>query len=382
MESIIQHVALPNNDTGTWGEYDNIDFVLEYDNRSLITNSIRFECDLQVYSDAGTTRVLAAQDIHLDPKAGGHALIQSINTSLSSVGNIENLADYNRLVKMRAEAIHTNDDMMNASKVCELRAPDKSIQTLQCCEKCPKILGGGGDGKNSQAVNNAVSDPDMSLKLEFCLNNVKEGSATRIPYSKSGAVRIGIILERNLGVLVGRDAIATSQYNITNPRIRFMTGPDQAGVPVILQTAMSIKQSLDTAFNNLSCNVPAVSDAVSISFLKSSDEFSVNMNNLRLDQPPAVSQVAYMFNDAQNKLVTYQIKHQVEMLSYALESLKSKGSNSLGLTRLSANNGYLLGLNWGSAVSLANQKFNIQLSTGITADSYIMFSFFHSEVQV
>ncbi len=382
MESILQHVALPNNDTGTWGEYDNIDFVLEYDNRSLITNTVRFECDLQVFEDDGTTRTVAAKDIHLDPKAGGHAIIQSINTSLGNIGNIENLSDYNRLVKMKAEADHTNDDMMNASKVCELRAPDKSIQVLQCCEKCPKILGGGGDGKAAQAINNVVADPDMSLKLEFCLNKVKEGSPARIPYSKSGAVRIGIILERNLGVLVGRDVGATSQYNITNPRIRFMTGPDQAPEPVVLETALSIKQSLDTAFNNLSCNVPAVSDAVSISFLKSSDEYVVNLNNLRLDQPPNVSQVAYMFNDAQNKLVTYQIKHQVEMLSRALESLKSQGSNSLGLTRLSANNGYLLGLNWGNAVSLANQKFNIQLTTGITSESYVMFSYFHGQVEI
>ena len=381
MESIIQHVVLVNNDQTTFGEYDNLDFVLEFDNRSLMTDTIRFECDLQVFTDDGTSRVLTNNDIYLDPKAGGHSIISSINTTFGNVGNIENLSDYNRLVKMRSEATETNDDMLNSGPVSELRAPDKSIQILQCAPKTPKILGGGGDGVTALSTGQAVSDPDMSLKLQFCLNQVV-GNNTRISYSTSGSIRIGIILERNLGVLCGEDVTQTSQYNITNPRLRFMSAPDQAPQSVQLNCALSIKQSLESAFNNLSCNVPAVCFAVSMSFLQSDYEYVVNRNNLQLTQPPDVAQVSYIFNDATNKYVTYQIKDKVEMLTRGLESLGRKGSNSLNLTTLASNHGYLLGLNWGSAVSLANQKFNIQLSTGINYDNYIMFSYFHSIVSV
>tara|TARA_R110001606_G_scaffold86994_3_gene196558 strand:+ start:4877 stop:6025 length:1149 start_codon:yes stop_codon:yes gene_type:complete len=382
MEQILQHVALPNNDLGIFKEYDNIDFTLEFDNRTLMCEELRFECDIQVYEDAGTTRTVSGKDIYLDPKVGGHSIISSINTTLSNIGNIENLTDYNRLVKMKSDAVHTYDDMMNSDKVCELKAPDSSIQALQLCQLTPKIFGGGGPGKSAQSVLGAVDDPDMSLKLQFCLNQVVVGSNKRISYSTSGAVRIRIILERNLGVLCGSDVVDASIYTITNPRIRFMTAPDQSPLPVQLNCALSLKQSLETAFNNLSCNVPAVCHAVSLSFLQSQYEYVVNRNNLQLAQPPGVSQVSYLFNDATNKYVTYQIKNQVEMISRGLESLNTQGSNSLNLTRLSSNKGYLLGLEWNSDVSLANQKFNIQLSTDINFDNYVMFSYFHSIVSV
>ena len=382
MEQIIQHIALPNNDISTWSEYSNIDFTLEFDNRSLMCEEIRFEYDIQIYEDAGVTRTVAGKDIFLDPECGGHSIISSINTTLSNIGNVENLSDYARLVKMKSSATHTCDDMMNSDKVCELRSPNKSIQALQCCQMCPKILGGGGLGKSSLAVNGAVTDPDVSLKLQFCLNQLTEGSNKRISYSTSGAVRIGIILERNLGVLCGSDVITTSQYTITNPRIRFLTAPDQAPQPVTMNCALSIKQSLESAFNNLSCNVPAVAHAVSLSFLQSDHEYTVNRNNLQLSQPPNVSQIAFLFNDSTNKYVTYQIKNKVEMLSRGLESLDTEGSNSLNLTKLSSNKGFILGLHWNEDVSLANQKFNIQLNTGININNYIMFSFFHSVVSV
>ena len=47
----IYNQTLPENNKGTWSGFDNIDFVLDFNNSSLVCNTIRFEANVQVFSN-------------------------------------------------------------------------------------------------------------------------------------------------------------------------------------------------------------------------------------------------------------------------------------------------------------------------------------------
>ena len=382
MEQIIQHQVLPDNNKTTWGEFDNINFSLDFDNRSLICNSIRFEADVQILSDTTSNpvvRVPLDDDCKIDPKLGGHAFIASINTT-TSAGNIENLVEYPRLVKMKADAQHTDDDMMNSQFVCEMRAPSDTISELNMRQKCPKIFGGGGAGLNAQATGNLVQDQDFSIKPHMILNNV-DSDNKKLSYSKSGQIRISIILERNLGVLYGGDVGGAYGYTLSNCKLTFMSSDDVVQDPLSMTSSICLKSSLASAFNNISSNVPAICDSVSISFQQQANEFLLAHNNTVLELPPSITQLSYLFSDSTNKYLTYQLKDQVSMIQRGLESLNSNKSNSATLSNLMSNKSFIVGLKWNELLDLTNNKFNIQLTSGITSFApFIMYSYYHSRL--
>lgn len=377
MNSILYNQTLPENNKASWKEFENIDFVFNFENQALLANTIRFEADIQVFKDA-TNRVSTGDNITLDPKIGGHGVIQSVTTSFQTKGILENLTDYPRLVKMRTDAQNTADNMLDSNHVCELRAPDESISPLLLYVKTPKIFGGGGLGNVNLAVDNNIIDPDFSIKPHICINNVYSDNK-KISFSQSGSIRISLILERDLGVLSGSDMAVTSHYTLSNCRMTFQTVQDISPLPIELRSSLCLKSNLSSAFNNVSSNVPAVSDSVSISFIKQTNEYSLGVNNTKLEQPPNITRLSYLYNDNTNRLITYELKNRTDMLYRGLQSLNFTSQTSVNLENIQANKSYLLGLRWSSPVSLANNKFNIQLTTDISStDQYVMFSYFHS----
>ena len=155
--------------------------------------------------------------------------------------------------------------------------------------------------------------------------------------------------------------------------------------PVFLQTKLSIKQTVGSNFVNLATKVPAVCNSVSCSFLKQSNENQPQPNTLQLEKLPGVKQVSFMFNDTTNEYISFLIKNQVELLDRYLGSFMDTGSNNTSLTKLKANKSYGIGLDFGKGkyISLANQKFNIQIQSNVSStDPYVMFCYFHSILKV
>tara|TARA_R110000737_G_scaffold329004_1_gene343927 strand:+ start:2135 stop:3289 length:1155 start_codon:yes stop_codon:yes gene_type:complete len=381
----IYNQTLPENNKGTWSGFDNIDFVLDFNNSSLVCNTIRFEANVQVFSNVtNEDRLIVTEDCSIDNKIGGHAFIQSITTSMQgqgqSMGVVENLVEYPRLVKMKSDAQNVDDDMLNSSKVCELRAPDKSITQTQLLEKIPKIFGSSATILPTSAPSKV--DPDFSIKPMMVLNNVTS-SNYNLSYDQSGTIRISMILERNSGVLNGSDVDANYGYKLTNCRLSYKTIQNAPSLPVEMHSSMCLKSSLTSAFNNVSSRVPAVSNSVSCSFQEQSNEYDLNGNNTQLMEPPQISNLAYLFNDATNKFITYRLKSRSEMIARGLESLNTYGSNSMQLSKLSANQSYVVGLKWNDYLDLSKTKFNVQVNSSISnVNPYIIYQYFHSMTMI
>jgi hypothetical protein len=340
------HSVLPENAKDSYSEYDTVDFQLTYENRNLVNSSIRIEGDLDIYS-TGTTKIAVTDKIYIDSQVGSHTFFSGITTELQSKSVIENIMEYPRYVRMQSEAANSPEDVFNSEKTCELRTPARKITNsllMGIVDDVGRIVAG-----NSRSV-------DFSIKPLFCLNKM----SSDMPYSKSGAVRISLKLNRNFSVLYGRDVVADSNYVLKNLKISFMSvEATNDKLPIQLKTILNIKQNVSSALANISSKIPAVCNAVSCSFQRQARENTMKFNNVETERLPRVQQLQFLFNDSQSQYITYQIDDQEELIDRYLESFSSDGNNSISLNNLRANKGWGIGLSFNDFIDLSNQKFKV-----------------------
>ncbi len=387
MSNFMYHTVIPENNKSSFTEYDNIDFVMTFENRALNLNSVRIEGDLLVTQGSGTPLYDPSRDadkVCMDPLVGSHSFCESIQTSFFNGTNlIENLVEYPRYVKMRNACRKAEGDMNNGSNVCELLAPNQEMTTLLLQGVTPTENRNAGDTAN---ITTPLS-PDFSFKPQICLNNAQADGMAVLPYSKSGAVRLTINLARVNGALFGADVDGNTKYQISNLQVSFSSvpeTPDLMGNKIVMNTVQAVKPSVESGFANIGVKVPAICNAVSISFQPQNEENTAYHNNLQLTKVPNLTELQYLFNDSTNSLVSYLLRDYEEIVNRGIESMFSTGKNSLSINKLNANNGFIAGLYFDDFIDLRNQKFNVQLTSGISGgtSSLVMYLYFHSIISL
>ena len=362
----------PEAKQDSYNEYDIVDFSMTFENLKLLCNTIRFEGGLDVKK--GGNPIANGDNVFLDPSIGVHSLIQSITVYFQNKGEMENFADYSRYVRMVADATKCSDDMYNSSNVCEMRAPNPTSMENLLVPIEPRGL--------DLATNNAQPVlPDFSFKPVFLLNNASSDDGdTSLSYKKSGAIKVSVVLGRNNDVIYGAGNNSDCTYSISNFRMSYMTKPeDGKDNKLILKSHLSFTQSIQSGLANISTKPPAICNSVSCSFIKQSNQHQGNQNNNETEVVPGLEQVVFTFNDSTNQFVSFPMEDRPEIMERYVDSLKSQGVNDASLTRVEANRGFGIGLDFGEYINFANQKFNIQLSSAITnATPYVIYMYFSS----
>jgi len=364
------HSVQPEALQNSYKEFDTVDFVLTFEGRRMLVNSLRIKGDVDVYT-TGTTRP-TTQDIYIDPMIGAHTFVESVQTELQSVGVIENLNEYPRYCRMLADTTMVADDAGNNSEnVCELRTGAAPVTQV--------ILRGITSRDNKDTV---VEGLDFSIKPKMVLNGGMPGES--IPFTRSGAVRITVKLARNAAALFGKDVDAASNYVLKNLQVCYTSVPDDGSKQaVVLRNKLNIKQTIQSQFANVSTKVPAVCTAVSCSFQQLANENALVSNNVQTEVVPNIQEVQYLFNDSTNTYVTYQLKSRSEWLGRYIESFIDTGNNNASLNHLKSNSSFGIGLAFRDQINLSNQKFNVQLTSDISSSQpYVMYLYFHSTVAV
>ena len=391
--SVQYHEVFPENIVaGGYKEFDNVDFVMTYEGRKLQLNSIRILCDITVTPSGGNlTNVVSNPQLYFDGKVGGHGVIDSIISSVNGAV-IENSTSYGRLVSMKTKATTRPSDMNVASNSCEGKVSNDRLTNL--------LLRGVPSGKfttdatpaNHNYLTSIVDPFNVAIKPDFCLNNAfsDSGGLPLISFRKSGTIKVSLRLARNFAFLYGEDATGSS-YTLTNLRMTYMSRDDDGTDDTIsMRSVVGIRQGLASDYANIQAVVPAVCNAVSMSVQPQDYENTARQNNYQLHTVPQFTSVQYLFNDSTNKYLTFLLRTEPESLERYIDSFRDTGMNSADLVSLRANLSYGLGLSWGSYISLMNQKFNIQLQSGIgssvkpdgTARTWIAYMFFHTLISL
>jgi len=362
----------PESVKDQYTEYDTLDFVITAPGRSLVSGSLRLDCDNLRVKKGGVN--LTNQDIKLDSLVGGHVFIESITTDLRAQGNVENLTEYSRWAGMVSKATNGRDDMYNASRACELKYADSKIITQVLRGVAPKAVG--------TVVNN---DNDFSIRIHNLLNNVVSDEKAISLARVGGQIRISIRLARTANALYGTDHDVNVSYTLSGVRLSFQTVPDiiNPGQEYVMRSVVTLKQNINSSFVNVASKVPASATGVSATFLEQSREGSYAYNNQALELIPNQSELQFLFNDSQNNAISYVINDRTEVLERFIESMRTAGHSTAHLNLLNANQSYGVGLHFDDVIDLRGQKFNLQLQSGAdNTNPYQIYMYFHSLVQL
>jgi len=373
----LYHSVEPENSKATYTEYDNVDFVMNFEGRKLVCNTVRLEGLLRVSTQGVNLPLDGAgaitTKIFIDPSIGIHSVVDSIQTSVLSLGSVENFNGYARYVGMTEDTTTNNNDMCNSENLSELKFPMLQIMPVLH----------GEVARNNANLNNPNS---FSFKPQFILNTASEvnGQGLGMSFNKTGTIRVVFSLARINDVLFGPDVDNTTTYQLENLRLVFTSIPED-GVKnnTVHKVKYHIKQSILSRTTNISSNIPAKCSGVSCSFITQAKENTTGDNSYNRETYPDLQELQFLFNNNTNEYITYQIRDNDEvLLRYLLSMGKTSKHNRTQLTELSGKHSYGVGLDFQGMIDLSTQTFNVVLNSNSDIQPMSIHLYFHSMVEV
>lgn len=363
----------PVSQQSSYDPNSNIDLVLNLNNEKLLPGcTLDFEC--AVYQ-TGNVPVAADIDIKFDSLAGYHGVIRDIQTEFRQAGIVEKIDNYPRLVKTRALATQSRDNIgMQSDMSVEGRFPTDEMTTEYI--------------RGSNPANRPVDDiPFMpvSLKLENILNAVDAPLSSAV----TGQIRMRIRLAPNEEFLYGRAwaplAGLAPNYKVRNLRLNYQTIPDDGKLaPVQLTYYSGYRGVIESTNQNFSTFVPGACDSVHISCIKVSNETSPERNYLAcappLGTPPGhtaavpsygIERLDYAVNDIDTALMGWTMQFRNEILINGLRSFDvdyPKYGRLMDLMNKPLDpDGYVAGIPFGAPINFQQNKFAAEVQTSINS---------------
>ena len=334
----------------------------------MLANTVRLSYNLRVLQG---NEPLDDEDVMWSGRVGGHNIVESITTETQLQSQLESINDYPRQVQMIAGATLDINDFLNASKSCELRTPDDQYSRVQLRGETPL----------DHVANSLVNlDNSVSIKPLFCLNRASSDDGdVGVSYNRVGNVRISLQLSRMVDAFYGGNvANGVTTYSISNPRIEFISVPDDGKKNALqFRVSNSLRQVVNSRLSNLGLKAPVVASACSVSFILQEHQSQGAYDNTACEALPNVSRLEFNFNNATNQGVTYTIRSNEELTHRYLQSLQSAGHNCSSLVNLSSNKSYGIGISFYQLIDLSKTILNIQITSDVeSANPYSAIFYF------
>jgi hypothetical protein len=319
---------------------ETIDFLLDFKGAVLMPASVRISGRLVCSSTAYPTLTpVASDDIYYDATAGVHGVVNNMTTSFSG-RVVENIHGYNRLVKMKNFATSSREDLATSyQNSCELILSEDEFSN-------GLVKGESGTGIVS-----------WSMRPHCCLN-----SATPIPFSKTGEIRMSIRLAQSREFFHGASVDANTNYWLQDLRVDYAVMPDAGNVKDFSYlTRHMIKQNISSSNANISMIVPYAHDGYSMSMIRSSQLTTLTDNALRLGKPDNIERVELAIDDGVNQIVAFPLESEQEILDNFFMSMDNPEHHNIRLYKLRESTGsYAFGYSYGGQVQeSAKVGFNI-----------------------
>jgi hypothetical protein len=368
-KSIQYNETEPQNVQPIYKQYDVLDFLITSDpSQDLLANSVALNFDLAVYD--GSDRV-TSQEVFFDKHAGAHCFIDSVQTS-SANGQLEHISEYSRYVAMLNQVSKVDNDLFNTTDISELVAG--SEHTIQ--SYCQGVITDA-----AAATYHTTDNKSVSLAPKCILNKM----AGNLNFNKVDFIKLSITLNKNISALFSNDATQDDvRYEISNVKLSYNTVPT-APQQCVMNSILTMKQSINSANSNISLKVPGVASGCSAIFLKQASENDITKNNQKLDRLHDIKSVQMLFNDSiNNNFISYSEVDYGEIVHNFVESVSSSEHNNVGVNNWKGQ-GFGIGQRWGNMIDLTTSKFNLQIQTnaGVSASApYLINLYFYSMVVV
>ena len=360
MKNIVYHSVEPQNKRNFYGPLFNLDFNLDFQGRKLVPGSVRLEGVL-LREDSGAL---------MNSRLGAHSLVDSVSVQIDNAGGlVEDLQDYGHYVLKKLITSRTDEELAyNASH----------LVALQCANQTTAKSVVQAGSSNNGANNLEQTTADFSIKPYCVLNNALAGSGS-MNYSKTGMIKLTVRLADGNKIFVNPDN-GQVNYTVENLRLCFMSElEDDDTRPIMVEAIQTVKSTVEGNFTSLNATVVGAVRNVSVSFqdvLKESNPLADEYETFFL---PNVERVEFLFDDATNTMVTYNIDNNVEILDRFVESMNRgrRTHNSLGIINAKNNQAYGLGLDFGDYIDVQSNKIRVVISSALsttgTLNAYMCF---------
>ena len=371
MSSVQYHDLAPSNDQSLFQEFDSIDFEMIVPNRKLLKNSVMFECNLNYVYKTGTTDLAVGDDIKLDSRIGFHGLCESWNISSAQQGQIQNLHNYGRYVSTVASSSLDANDYCNIN----YQAEGRGVTEEQGCYVVQKVR-----VRNSQVVTYAQ---DVCFSPKIALNAMVGDDYS---FNKNGSLRVSMNLARNNNFLFGKD-FADTTYSISNVRLKFMTVPDDGKQgKMLMNSVVSVKSAINSNSVNLLFKVPAKAcNGVVMNFIQQSRENTNTENSYALENLPNITSLQMLFNSNTRQGISYEVLDRGEMIENGVNALSESGHNQVSSSKVSVNNGFIIGQSFEEYVDLSSQSFMVNIkheTPAISTNQRLIYLYFLNLVEL
>jgi len=289
-----------------WNESDRTVFKINAPNRKMRPGTLRLNGTVQflkVDSAGEVTPITSADKLVLDPNAGMHGLIKSIQIKFG--GSIVFFLDeYGRFVGMKNEAKkYQIDNGTLGNSLCELRTFSNDAQP-QGVDFKPNITLGQLYPVTNTLVESGSELP-YALRLECPLNNCQE----HIPFSRTQEIELSIVWQENLKtgmVGYGMNEGDIAAFICNNLELRFMADADDGTTSgaILMETAQ------------LQYASPILNRNAALEFTSNS-EFDAVVSTFLNSQHVPVDSTTY------NYLATEAITEQIDQLEVKLNNVNS-----------------------------------------------------------
>jgi len=350
-------------------DYDILDFKISGPGQCLVGGSVRLLFDVEVQNNDTLEKICS-----YDGYSGGHAFIESINTSTALQGSIETIRFYQRQIACRARALLAPEDLFNSHLVAEGRCNDEILSNSLLKGFVPMSYANEPYAEGTTAL-------DVCLRLDFALNSFVGDNL--LPLDRTGAITVSISLPRSASALFGNSDIGGAQtYLIKNPKLLYNTIADTGKNPKthVMQVRSDFKQSINSSFVNINSTVPLTANAFYLNFIRADKENNNQYNSQACEVLPGVSRVSYIWNNSFSQAITYELDNVVDYLSNFKRAINSSrdGNSSLSLVQNAADDCFGLGLAFQTYVDLRMQRLSINVESavqsGVPYTAYVHFT--------
>lgn len=354
---------------------DIVDFLLAFEDKQILQNSIRLTGKLRVDTstnigdDSQTpTRVAAGTDLAIDGTVGIHGAFQSITCSCDNLGVIENQNEYPRYLKAKSSATQTAQQLFTDSQ---------NTTELKCGrnEHTRYIFGG-----NEQSTLQDLQIP-FSFKPDVAFNK----SSSHIGYKKTGGLKLSFRLATDAQFLFG-DSATNHSYALYDLRLEYQSLPDSTSGDIVFETIHMVKTTAESNNTSISTRVPSIVQSVSMVFHKDSQLNTAVYNHLQLEVPPDVQRCEFSFNDSTTAYYNFALESEEEiLLNYQRSWGVAAGAKSnITLSLLNKNESYGIGMPFGTYLDMSKgSKFGVNLLSNIQSTmKYGVFMYFRGIVKV
>lgn len=368
MTDLKYHIAQTEGKRGAYGPNETIDLKASYFGRKLVGNGVRILGEV-----IATNNTSVAQFVAYDGFIGNHNFFDGINTTSSTIGQLENIENYSRFCSSKAKAYLSKEDLFNSMYVCENRVPDDILAS--------KLLKGVCDisaQNTTPIVAVKTKKLDFALQADFCLNNMIGDNL--LPYDIFGDLTISLSSTSLLKALFGNIVSNNVSYELTNVRLYYTTVADDGtrSKQYSMRVKSSIKTTIASSFASISTTAPLVCDSFWMTFIQQSQEASEAINSMQNQRLPNVNRLEVLWNDSASQQFTYVLDNEEEILSNYIKAVSSVvGDNSASLQQLAANDSYGIGVSFGTVIDLSKTKLSLNIESGVqSSNPYTAYMFF------